>query len=331
MQLFITGASGFVGSALCQTLVEHGHAVTAVSRDHHFKKTLLFSEHPSPASLELKADFADVASIQAHLSKTEAIVHCAARVHQTQDTADDPLTLYRQVNCMATLTLAQAAAQAGVKRFVFLSSVKVNGEYSALDSPFRADDAVSTLDPYGLSKWEAEQGLRDIATQTGMEVVIIRPPLIYGPGVKANFFTMMRWLHRGIPLPFGAIHNQRSLVALPNLVDFIEVCLSHPLAANQTFMISDQHDLSTTELLSSLGAALRRPARLVSVPQSWLELSLKAAGKASLAQRLCADLRVDAAPASVLLGWKPPVTVNQGLNATAEHFLAQLAFQHATV
>jgi len=325
MQLFITGASGFVGSTLCQSLIEHGHAVTAVSRCHSSEKTLSFSEHLLLTPLEIKANFSDIKSIYSHLTEAESIVHCAARVHQTQDDAIDPLDQYRQINCTATLNLARAAAQAGVQRFVFLSSVKVNGEYSAPERPFRADDAISTLDPYGLSKWEAEQGLREIAAKTGMEVVIIRPPLVYGPGVKANFLTMMRWLHRGIPLPLGAIHNRRSLVALPNLVDFISLCLTHPEAANQTFMISDQHDLSTTDLLRGLGAALGSPARLLPVPQGVLEASLKLIGKGGMAQRLCGDLAVDAQPATELLSWRPAVTVQQGLQITAEHFLRHQA------
>jgi UDP-glucose 4-epimerase len=255
-----------------------------------------------------------------HLLGVDAVIHCAARVHQVNETAADPLAAYRAVNTQATLYLAKAAAAAGVRRFIFLSSVKVNGEFTPPGQPFLAQHA-APQDPYGISKWEAEQGLQEIAIQTGMEVVIIRPPLVYGPGVKANFLTMMRWLHRGVPLPFGAIHNQRSLVALPNLVDFITLCLTHPKAANQTFMISDQQDVSTTELLRGLGDVLHHPARLLPVPQSLLEISLKALGKGGIAQRLIGDLTVDSTPATELLGWKPPLSVQQGLQLTAGHFL----------
>lgn len=319
MKLLITGANGFVGQALCEHLAAQQNRVTALVRD---VKTLSIYELTTKNIRRLEADFTDVSGFQNHLAGLDAVIHCAARVHQVNDTSADPLAAYREVNTQATLALANAAAEAGVKRFVFLSSVKVNGEFTQPGQPFRADQA-APQDPYGISKWEAEQGLREIAARTGMEVVIIRPPLVYGPSVKANFLTMMRWLHRGIPLPLGAIKNQRSLVALPNLVDFIALCLTHPKAANQTFLISDQDDVSTTDLLRGLGDALHRPARLLPLPQGLLELGLKAIGKGGVAQRLCGDLTVDSSPATELLGWKPPLTVQQGLQFTAEHFLRQ--------
>ncbi len=319
MKLLVTGANGFVGQALCEHLAAQQNRVTALVRD---VKTLSIYELTTQNIRRLEADFTDVSGFQNHLAGLDAVIHCAARVHQVNDTSADPLAAYREVNTQATLALANAAAEAGVKRFVFLSSVKVNGEFTQPGQPFRADQA-APQDPYGISKWEAEQGLREIAARTGMEVVIIRPPLVYGPSVKANFLTMMRWLHRGIPLPLGAIKNQRSLVALPNLVDFIALCLTHPKAANQTFLISDQDDVSTTDLLRGLGDALHRPARLLPLPQGLLKLGLKAIGKGSVAQRLCGDLTVDSSPATELLGWKPPLTVQQGLQFTAEHFRRQ--------
>jgi nucleoside-diphosphate-sugar epimerase len=319
MKILVTGANGFVGSAICEQLAGKNHTITAVVRQ---LNSLSIHERLALYLQGLVADFTQISSFQAHLLGCDAVVHCAARVHQVQETAADPLAEYHAVNTQATLDLARAAAQAGVKRFVFLSSVKVNGEFSAMGQPFRADDAISTQDPYGASKWEAELGLQRIAQETGLEVVIIRPPLIYGPGVKANFLSMMRVLQRGFPLPLGAIHNQRSLIALPNLVSLIETCLTHPAAAGQTFMASDQRDLSTTELLQLLGHALGKPAQLVPVPQTWLETGLKLVGKSGIAQRLCGSLTVDPTPATRLLGWKPVVTVEQGLKATAEHFLA---------
>jgi nucleoside-diphosphate-sugar epimerase len=317
MTILVTGANGLVGQALCAELAQRRHLVKALVRD---LKTLSFHEHAAQYICRLEGDFTQISSFKQHFSAVDAVVHCAARVHQVADTANDPLAAYRQVNTAATLALAQAAADAGVKRFVFLSSVKVNGEFTLPSRPFASHQA-APQDPYGISKWEAELGLREIAAKTGMEVVIIRPPLVYGPDVKANFLTMMRWLHRGIPLPLGAIANQRSLVALPNLVDFISLCLTHPKAANQTFMISDQQDVSTTELLRGLGQALKRPARLLPVPQGLLQTGLKMIGKGGMAQRLCGDLTVDATPATELLGWKPPVTVQQGLQLTVDHFL----------
>jgi UDP-4-keto-D-QuiNAc 4-reductase len=323
MTVLITGASGFVGSALCRRLAGE-HSVLAVSRVQKANQALYKSEQTSQSIRGLEADFTKISSIQAHLAGLGAVIHCAARVHQVRETANDPLSEYRRVNRDATLFLAQAAAQEGVKRFIFLSSVKVNGEFSRPGQPFQSSEA-APLDPYGVSKWEAEQGLREIAAKTGMEVVIIRPPLVYGPGVKANFLTMMRWLHRGLPLPLGAIHNRRSLVGLANLVDFIALCLTHPLATNQTLMISDQQDVSTTQLLQGLGHALGRPARLVPIPSTWLRWGLHAVGQSAIAQRLCADLAVDSTAATALLGWKPPASVEQGLRVTAEHFLAQIA------
>jgi nucleoside-diphosphate-sugar epimerase len=321
MKILVTGANGLVGQAICAELAQQRHLVKALVRN---LQTLSFHEHAAQDICRLEGDFTQISSLKQHFSDVDAMVHCAARVHQVADTANDPLAAYRQVNTTATLAVARAAAEAGVKRFVFLSSVKVNGEFTASGKPFTAHQA-APQDAYGISKWEAELGLREISAQTGMEVVIIRPPLVYGPGVKANFLTMMRWLKRGIPLPLGAISNQRSLVALPNLVDFISLCLTHPKAANQTFMVCDQHDLSTTELLRGLGQALKRPARLLPVPQGLLETGLKMIGKGGIAQRLCGDLTVDASPATDLLGWKPPLTVQQGLQLTADHFLESQA------
>jgi nucleoside-diphosphate-sugar epimerase len=321
MKVLVTGANGFVGRAVCGHLASEKISIIAIARQNHL---LLNKEQTIQYISGREADFTDISSVKEHLAGQDAVIHCAARVHQVREEAHDPLATYRAVNTHATLRLAQAAADAGVKRFVFLSSVKVNGNFTNAGKPFTSAQAAPE-DPYGISKWEAELGLREIAAKTGMEAVIIRPPLVYGPGVKANFLTMMQWLQRGVPLPLGAIANQRSLVALPNLVDFISLCLAHPKAANQTFMISDQQDVSTTELLRSLGTALKRPARLLPVPQGLLEAGLKLAGKGGVAQRLFGDLTVDSSPATELLGWKPPFTVQQGLQLTADHFLESQA------
>jgi nucleoside-diphosphate-sugar epimerase len=261
------------------------------------------------------------------LTGADVVVHSAARVHQVRETAADPAAEYMRVNCAATLQLAQAAAKAGVRRFVFLSSVKVNGDFSLPGQAFRSDDPVSTQDPYGLSKWKAEQGLAEIAARTGLEVVVVRPPLVYGAGVKANFETMMRVLYRGLPLslplPLGAIKNCRSLVALPNLVDFLALCCEHPQAAGQTLMVSDQQDVSTSELLRQTALALGTTARLVSVPPVLLKAGLGMIGKAPAAQRLMGDLAVDSRPATQLLGWKPVVSLQEGLKLAAQHYIQQ--------
>jgi UDP-glucose 4-epimerase len=270
--------------------------------------------------------FISIRSSQGHIETVDAVVHLAARVHVMQETTADPLAEFRRVNVQGTMNLARQAASAGVRRFVFVSSIKVNGEATQLGRPFMADDAPAPLDAYGVSKMEAEQGLREIASQTGMEVVIIRPPLVYGPGVKANFAAMMRWLKRGVPLPLGAIYNQRSLVALDNLVDLIVTCLTHPAAANQTFMVSDGEDVSTTELLRRMGQAMGHPARLLPVPASWLKVAAGLVGKGDVAQRLCGSLQVDISKTRELLGWVPPVSLDEGLRrAAAGHGLPRFA------
>jgi nucleoside-diphosphate-sugar epimerase len=318
MKILVTGANGFVGRAICERLAEQKKTVVGLVRP---LQSLSIHAQSMPYLQGLEADFTQISSFQTDLQGCDAIVHCAARVHQVQEVAADPLAAYRAVNTQATLDLARAAAHSGVKRFVFLSSIKVNGEHTLPGKPFTSAQA-APQDAYGVSKWEAELGLQKIAQETGLEVVIMRPPLVYGPGVKANFLSMMRVLQRGFPLPLGAIQNQRSLIALPNLVSLIETCLTHPGAAGRTLMASDQRDVSTTELLQLLGHALGKPARLIPVPQTWLEAGLKLVGKSGIAQRLCGNLTVDATPATQLLGWKPVVSIEQGLQATAEHFLS---------
>ena len=248
-------------------------------------------------------------------------MHLAARVHVMNDKNPDPLAEFRRVNVEATANLARQAAAAGVKRFVFLSSVKVNGEFTEAGQPFTADDAPAPEDPYGVSKHEAEELLRQIAAETGMEVVIIRPPLVYGPGVKANFQSMMRWLARGVPLPLAAVtENRRSLVALDNLVDLIVTCLNHPAAANQTFLVSDGEDISTAELLNRMGAAMGKPARLFYLPPTLLKLGASVLKRPGIYQRLCGSLQLDIAKTRQLLGWTPPVSVDEGLRRAAEGF-----------
>jgi nucleoside-diphosphate-sugar epimerase len=310
--ILVTGATGFVGEAVVRRLLAENasrRVIVAVRRDNQ-----QWLERVLPrvtGDLEPSTDWSHA------LEGVSGVVHCAARVHVMADTAVNPLDEFRRVNVQGTLNLARQAAAAGVRRFVFVSSIKVNGEATQTGHPFTADDVPAPLDDYGVSKMEAERGLRKIAGQTGMELVIIRSPLVYGPGVKANFAAMMRWLKRGVPLPLGAIHNQRSLVALDNLVDLIVTCLTHPAAANQTFLISDGEDVSTTKLLRRMGQALGCPARLIPVPVSWLKLAAAMVGKQDMAQRLCGSLQVDIQKTRQLLGWRPPLTLDEGLKKAA--------------
>jgi UDP-glucose 4-epimerase len=211
-----------------------------------------------------------------------------------------------------------------VQRFIFISSIKVNGEQTAIGQLFHADDTPMPVDAYGISKREAEDGLWQLASETGMEVVIIRPPLVYGAGVKANFYNMIRWLDKGVPLPLGAIHNQRSLVALDNLVDLIITCITHPAAANQTFLVSDGEDLSTSELLRRTASALNKPARLLPIPTWLLQTGANLLGKQAVAQRLCGSLQLDIGKTRTLLNWNPPVSVDGALHKTAHYYRSSL-------
>lgn len=305
MTVFVTGASGFVGRALCGAIA--GRRTLRISvRNKAFEKWPDEIEVVE-ASLSPEQDWINA------LTGVSVVIHCAARVHVMNEKSLDPLAEFRRVNVDGTLRLARQAAASGVKRFIFLSSIKVNGEQTKENFPFTAEQRPNPSDPYGVSKMEAEDALRALAKSSGMEVVIIRPPLIYGPGVKANFLLMMRWLKRGIPLPLGAItDNKRSLVALDNLIDLILTCIDHPRAANQTFLVSDGEDLSTAALLRRIGAALGQPVRLISVPVPVLIMGASLLGKPGMAQRLCASLEVDISKTQELLDWVPPISMDEG-------------------
>jgi len=311
MKLLVTGGNGFVGSRVLTVLQQQsGLTATGSVRQMPSGTTGCWET----GCLNGETDWSKATN------GVDCVVHTAARVHVVRDSAADPLAEFRRVNLQGTLNLAQQAATAGVRRFVFISTVKVHGESTALGKPFSANDVLAPLDPYSISKMKAERGLRNIADDTGMEVVIIRPPLVYGPGAKANFQTMMLWLSRSIPLPLGAIHNQRSLVALDNLVDLIVTCTHHPAAANQTFLVSDGEDLSTTQLLRRMGQAMGKPARLIPVAPALLRAGATLLGKPELAQRLCGSLQVDMAKTQQLLGWSPPISVDEGLRRAAKGF-----------
>jgi nucleoside-diphosphate-sugar epimerase len=302
----ITGATGFVGSGVVARLAAHGVETLACVRGAMASMPEGVRVVPL-GELNANTDWRQV------LAGVKNVVHLAARVHVMRETEADPLTAFRTVNVDGTLNLARQADAAGVKRFVFISSVKVNGEYTQLKQAFTEADLANPQDAYGHSKHEAEQGLRRLSADTGMEVVIIRPPLVYGLGVKANFAALMRAVQRGWPLPLGAVHNQRSLVALDNLVDFIITCITHPQAANQTFLVSDGQDLSTTELVRGMAHAAGVPARLLPVPVWALQAGASLLGKGDAVQRLCGNLQVDISKARSLLGWVPPISVEEGL------------------
>ena len=292
MKIIITGANGFIGRSLS----------TRLSAINHFS---IFT----PETFKFK----DVIELNENLRNIDTIIHLAARVHIMRDTDTDPLAAFRKTNTEQTLEFAHKAAEVGIKRFIFISSIKVNGEMSSLNKPFTTSDIPNPIDPYGISKMEAELGLHELAMQTGMEVVIIRPPLVYGPGVKANFAALIRAVQRGIPLPLGSIQNQRSLVSLDNLIDLITVCITHPKAANQTFLVSDGHDLSTPDLIRGIADAAGVPARLFPMPTWALQMSGNLLGKGDAVQRLSGNLQVDISKARDLLGWTPPLSVEEGL------------------
>ena len=312
-KILVTGATGFVGRALIQKLIDLNFSVVAGVRH----KT----PSQSVAHVEM-GNFSSGADHTAELQDFDIVIHLAARAHIMHDTASDPLAEFRKINTAGTLNLALQAAQAGVKRFIFISSIKVNGEMTTNDSAFQVELVKPPTDPYALSKYEAEHGLMSLARSTDMEVVIIRPPLVYGPDVKANFAVMIKWLLKGIPLPLGIIHNKRSLVALDNLVSFIILCITHPKAANEIFLISDGEDVSTTQLLQKIAQALNKRALLLPVPVSWMRFAARLIGKRDVANRLFSSLLIDSSKARDLLGWHPVTSMDQQLKKIAETYKA---------
>lgn len=315
MNVLVTGATGFVGRSLVAKLS---------SLD---KITVRAAVRQSPSGFADNPQFTNVGEVDADtcwnsaLQGIEVVVHTVARVHVMEDSAADPLAEFRRVNVAGSLNLARQAVDAGVKRFIYLSSIKVNGEGTLPGKPYKANDPPDPVDPYGISKAEAENELRSLSESSGMELVIIRPPLVYGPGVKANFLSMMHWLWRGIPMPFSLTRNKRSFVALDNLIDLIVTCIESPAAAQQTFLVSDGDDLSTSELLQAMGKALGKPARLIPVPVSLMKILAGMAGKRAIAQRLFDSLQVDIGETRRSLDWSPPLSVDEAMKKTADDFI----------
>lgn len=303
--ILVTGSTGFVGTVLCRELERRGLPFRPVTR----------SVRPGAVTI---GDIGPDADWSAALAGVDTVIHLAARVHVMHDTAANPLVEFRRTNVLGTLALARQFAAAGGKRFVFVSSIKVNGEGTQPGMPYAASDAPAPIDPYGQSKAEAEAGLFTLARETGMEVVVVRPPLVYGPGVKANFAAMIKWVSRGMPLPLASVSNARSLVYVENLVDLILTTIDHPAAANQILMVSDGQDVSTPELLTMIGNAADAPARLIPVPVGLLYLGASLLGRRSIATRLLGNLQVDISETRSLLGWSPPVSLEVAIERTVK-------------
>lgn len=312
----VTGATGFVGTRLCEVLSASGYrVVAAVHRKPGPKSPVQWHAERVVEVGELGPE----SDWSAALDGVDTVFHLAARVHVMRERNDDPLAAFRSVNAAGTVQLAREAARCGVRRFIYISSIKVNGEQT-FHSPFTADQTPAPEDAYAISKYEAENGLMQASRNTGIEVVIVRPPLVYGPGVKGNFFNLLRAVDRGVPMPFASVDNRRSLVGLDNLVDLLRVCALHPNAAGQVFLVSDGEDLSTPELIQRVAISLSRKARLLSIPTRILRTGMRFAGRESLYRRLCGSLVADISKTRGVLEWDPPVSINNGLKETASWY-----------
>jgi len=307
MNILMTGATGFVGRALMARLLK--------KEAWRVRCAVRVAEGHLPAGVEgtVVGDIGPGTRWERSLPGVDVVIHLAARVHVMRDSAAHPLTEFRRVNRDGTIRLARAAANAGVHRLVFISSVKVNGESTSPGRPFRESDAPAPTDPYGISKSEAEAALFALGAESGMEICVIRPTLVYGRGAGGNFRSLVQWLDWGVPLPLGSVRdNRRSLLGIGNLVDLITTCVHHPAAANQVFLAGDGEDMSTTQLIQRLAIAMGRPARLIPVPPGLLTAAARLLGRRDVAQRLLGSLQVDIAKAGRLLCWKPPISVDEG-------------------
>jgi nucleoside-diphosphate-sugar epimerase len=312
-RVLVTGATGFVGRTLCDILLSSGHSVRAATR--------VPSSLPGPIEQACVGEISGFTKWAVALEGVDAVIHAAARAHVLHDTAANS-DLYVATNTDGTTTLARACAQAAVRRFVYLSTIKVNGEETN-GRPYTADDEPKPLDAYGRSKWQAERSLLQIAIQTGMQAVIVRPPLVYGPGVRANFLRLMRWVDKRFPLPLGAVHNRRSLVSIWNLCDLLVNVIDNPAAPGKPWLVSDAEDLSTPDLIRRIGVAMQRPVRLLSVPPAVLYGLGTVLGRRDEVIRLCGSLAVDVTQTQTGLGWSPPITVSEGLARTAAWYHSQ--------
>ena len=312
MKLLVTGVSGFVGQPLCVALQKRDLPFRSSSRS----QTSLVSggNHVVVNMIGRDTDWS------AALAGVDVVIHLAARVHVMHEKAIDPLAEFQEVNLHGTVNLARQAASAGVKRFVYVSTVKVNGEYTE-DKPFSESDAPKPEYPYAVSKWQAEQGLYAIGRETGMEIVIIRPPLVYGPGVKANFYSLLKLVSKALPLPLGSIHNRRSMIYVGNLADALITCATHPVAAGQVYLVSDGLDVSTPRLISMIATAMEKPNRVFAFPVLLMRLAAKCIGKSHVVDRLTQSLQVDSSKIRTELEWNPPYTMEQGIQVTVDWFI----------
>ncbi|MDH2917883.1 MAG: SDR family oxidoreductase [Sideroxydans sp.] len=306
-QVLVTGANGFVGQALCAALRERGEVVRAAVR------VASGAEQIAVGEISANTDWTNA------LHGVDVVIHLAARVHVMNDTSSDPLDEFRKVNLHGTENLARQAAAAGIQRFVYVSSIKVNGEQT-MGAAFSESDTANPQDPYGVSKWEAEQALHRVAQETGLEVVIVRPPLVYGAGVKGNFISLFAAINKGLPLPLAAAHNARSLVYVGNLVGALITCATHPNAAGKTYLVSDGADISTATLVREIAHALQRPNRSFYFPPSVLRAIASLLGKSAQVDRLFGSLQIDSQKIRTELGWTPPYTLQQGLQTTADWY-----------
>lgn len=311
MKVLITGASGFVGEALVRNLNVQGHEVRAANR--RDCKTEADSNY-------IVGDLGPDTNWRDALTDCDVVIHLAARVHVMEEQATDPREEFFAVNLHGTCNLARQAAAASVKRFVYVSSIKVNGEETSIGQPFTESDHPQPQDPYAISKWQAEQALHAISQETGMEIVIVRPPLVYGPSVKANFLKLLALVDRGIPLPLGRVENSRSLIYVGNLVDALITCATHPAAAGQTYLVSDDADVSTSQLIQAVADALHRPSRVFPMPIALMRGAAALIGKSAAIDRLTQSLVIDSSKIRSELGWQPPYSMAQGLQATAEWY-----------
>lgn len=311
--ILVTGANGFVGRSLCLALANSGKEVVAATR-HGLTNQAPYITDFRIGALNAENDW------YSGLRSCDSVIHLAARVHVMRDDVENPLEAFREVNVAGTVNLARQAAAAGVRRLVYVSSIGVNGLLTEINRSYSETDIPNPHNAYALSKWEAEQSLRAIAGETGLEVVVIRPPLVYGYDAPGNFAQMMKVLEKGIPLPFASVHNLRSLIYVENLVDALILCAIHSAAVGQTYMVSDGEDISTSGLLRQLGAAMGCPMRLFPFPPVLLKLAGRLTGKSAQVERLLGSLQVDSGKIRRELGWQPPFTLQQGLQATAEQY-----------
>jgi len=314
-KVFITGSTGFIGKAILDELVSRGHYLLSVL----VRTGSASLTHPFSSVQCIQGDLQDIEAWSAHLEDVDVVIHAAAKT-QVLGGKSSIKEMYRKSNVKATLDLATIAARSGVRRFIFLSSVKVNGEQTLYGKPFTIDDTPAPTDMYGITKLEAEQGLLNIAASSGMEMVILRPPLVYGPHVKGNFLKMLEWTEKGVPLPLGRIKNKRSLVGLHNLIDLICVCISHPGAANRIFMVSDDNDISTPDLLKKLADKFGNKVNLLPIPAKLILAAATVLGKKSSGERLVGSLCVDIAETKKVLTWHPPFSMDHELNETVNWY-----------